>query len=288
MLLRSTSSCAALLTAAVSAAPATTPAAAATGPAADKSAFNLFNPTPRELMREFNTDRPDTTESPYTVDAGHFQLEMSFIDFTRDDEHGSRTDQFAFAPANLKLGVLNNLDLQLLLEPFVRVEADDGDDASGFGVTQLRAKLNLWGNDGGDTAMALMPFVQLPTASDDALGSDHVEGGLIVPLAISLPGDWSLGLMAEFDVVRDATDDGYGIEFVHTATLGHPIVAGLAGYVEYVGVAPCETGRTYLATVAGGLTYALGEDLQLDVGVNVGVSDRAEDLNVFTGISWRR
>src|SRR5256885_9928210 len=36
----------------------------------NKSDFNLFNPTPPELMREFNTDRPDKTESPYTVDAG--------------------------------------------------------------------------------------------------------------------------------------------------------------------------------------------------------------------------
>jgi hypothetical protein len=287
MMLRFTTTCAALLTATVgAAATARRAAAAATGPA-EKSAFSLFNPTPRELMREMSTDRPDTTESPYTVDAGHFQLEMSFIDFTRNDQSGSRTDQFAFAPANLKVGVLNNLDLQLLIDPFVRVESDDGDDASGFGNTQLRAKLNLWGNDGGTTAMALMPFVQFPTATDDALGSDHVEGGLIVPFSISLPSDWALGVMAEFDVVRDEADEGYGLEFVHTATLGHPIVANLWGYVEYVGVAPYETGRTYLATVAGGLTYAVGTDVQLDVGVNVGVSDRAEDLNLFTGISWR-
>lgn len=26
-------------------------------------------------MRDFETDRPDVTESAYTVDAGHFQLE---------------------------------------------------------------------------------------------------------------------------------------------------------------------------------------------------------------------
>jgi hypothetical protein len=35
----------------------------------DKSQFHLFNPTPKALMRELSTDRPDQTESPYTVDA---------------------------------------------------------------------------------------------------------------------------------------------------------------------------------------------------------------------------
>src|SRR5687767_2381830 len=56
----------------------------------DKSGYHLFDPTPRALMREMSTDRPDTTESPRTVDAGHFQLEMSFVDFTREDEDGVR------------------------------------------------------------------------------------------------------------------------------------------------------------------------------------------------------
>jgi hypothetical protein len=43
-------------------------------PEADKSAFNLFNPTPAGSLREMNLDGPGTTESPYTVDAGHFQI----------------------------------------------------------------------------------------------------------------------------------------------------------------------------------------------------------------------
>ena len=38
----------------------------------DKNQYNLFNPTPDELMRELNADRPDKTDCPFTVDAGHF------------------------------------------------------------------------------------------------------------------------------------------------------------------------------------------------------------------------
>jgi hypothetical protein len=35
---------------------------------ADKSQYSLFNPTPERLLRDMTTDRPDTTESPFTVD----------------------------------------------------------------------------------------------------------------------------------------------------------------------------------------------------------------------------
>ena len=59
--------------------------AQATSPVPDKSRFTLFNPTPRALMRDMDTDRPDTTESPYTVDAGHVQIEFSLTEYARDD-----------------------------------------------------------------------------------------------------------------------------------------------------------------------------------------------------------
>src|SRR5687767_2584936 len=113
---------------------------AAANAGAAKLQYTLFDPTPRELMREFSTDRPDVTESPYTVDAGHFQVEMSLIEYTRDDDGGAELDEYVVAPANLKVGLLNNVDLQLVVEPYVhqRVRVDGNDDsADGFGATQL-------------------------------------------------------------------------------------------------------------------------------------------------------
>src|SRR5213594_318437 len=66
----------------------------------DKSSYTIFNPVPHDLMRELSPDRPDKTESPYTVDAGHFQLEMDFVNYTHDhDTAGSadtHVDQYSF------------------------------------------------------------------------------------------------------------------------------------------------------------------------------------------------
>jgi hypothetical protein len=131
-----------------------------------------------------------------------------------------------------------------------------------------------------------MPFVKFPTGDDD-LTNEHVEGGVIFPLAIELPADFSLGLMAEFDVVYDDADDNYDVDLVHTATVGHDLVGKLAGYVEYVGIAQLHDDADYQALLGAGLTYALSDDVQLDAGVNFGLTDEADDLNVFAGITVR-
>ncbi|MGB7159037.1 MAG: transporter [Tepidisphaeraceae bacterium] len=259
----------------------------------DKSQYTLFNPTPAALMRELSTDRPDTTESAYTVDAGHLQIETSFVDYTRDNDGGGDFDSLSILPTNVKLGLTNNMDVQFVFEPWIseNFDPDDGspdEDVSGFGVTQLRLKVNLWGNDGGDTALALMPFVQFPTSDDDFGATDKIEGGLIVPFAMSLPREWGLGLMAEFDAVRDGADEDYELQFVHTATVGHDIVGDLAGYIEYIGITTTEEGNGYVSLLGGGLTYGVNENVQLDCGVNFGLSKEADDFNVFAGVSVRR
>lgn len=256
--------------------------------AGEKDSFTLFNPTPARSMRELSTDRPDTTESPYTVDAGHFQIEMSFVDFAYDDDSG-RTDTLTVLPINLKAGLLNNVDIQFVFDPYINQRSKSGgrsQRSDGFGDTTVRLKVNLWGNDEGPTALALMPYIKFPTASDD-LGNDDVEGGLIIPFAMELPAGFSLGAMLEFDIVRDAEDRGYGLGILHTVTLGHELFMGLSGYVEYAGNAFVDAGSTYQAVVGGGLTYPIGENIQLDGGINFGISESADDYNVFVGMSFR-
>ena len=246
---------------------------------ADKSQYHLFNPIPPGRMREMSTDRPDTTESPYTVDAGHFQVELSFFDYTRD---GS-VDQLSFLPINLKLGLTSNADLQLVLEPYTSI---DSGEIEGLGDTQLRLKTNLFGNDGGGVALAVMPFIQFPTG-DDELSSGKIEGGVIFPAAFDLGGGWGLGVQAEIDFVLDDAGEDYGVALLHSAALGRDIAGELAGYVEYIGIASSDLDRDYEAYLGGGLTYGITGNLQLDLGVNVGLTDAAADVNLFSGLSFR-
>jgi hypothetical protein len=261
----------------------------------DKQAYHFFRPVPRDLMREMSTDRPDLTESPYTVDAGHVQLEWDFINFSRDlhqpDGGGDRVDTYAVMPVNVKLGLLHNLDLQVVVEPFV-VERTDPDGAAGitekkgFGDITVRLKMNLWGNDGGNTAFGVMPFVKIPTNQDD-LGNNAVEGGLILPLSVALPAGWTMGAMTEFDFNENDEDDGYRVDFVNSITFGHGIAGELAGYVEFFTVVSTDDTSDWTGSLGIGFTYGLSDDVQLDAGINIGLTRAADDYNPFAGMSVR-
>src|SRR5205807_425866 len=73
-------------------------------PSADKSSYHLFRPTPPSLMRELSADRPDKTDCPFTVDAGHFQVEMDLANLTYNRSRSSggnlRLVGYEVAPLN--------------------------------------------------------------------------------------------------------------------------------------------------------------------------------------------
>jgi hypothetical protein len=256
----------------------------------EKWQYHLLNPTPRDRMRPMSTDRPDRTESPYTVDAGHFQIEMDVFQYTHDREQDVRIERWQIAPMNLKIGLLNNIDFQLVLETYVDElmidrDHDTRERRSGFGDVTARLKINLWGNDGGSTAFAMMPFIKFPT-NQDRLGNTAVEGGVILPLAIELPFEFRTGIMTEFDFVRDVNGRSYHAEFINTMTIARDIVGGLGGYVEFFSQTSSR-GGPWLGTFDVGLTYAITDDVQLDAGVNIGLTRTAKDINPFVGLSMR-
>jgi hypothetical protein len=255
----------------------------------DKSVYTFFNPTPSDQLRAFNPNRPSVTEGPFTIDAGHFQVEMSFVEYTYDCEHGVRTDDFSVAPTELRVGILNDLEFDLIVSPYLNQWTHGGGTSnrlSGFGDTTIRATWNAWGNDGGATAFAVIGLVTFPTASD-GLSNHHLQGGVILPFAVNLPADFLLEAMAEFDIDRNAANTGYGLNLLQSVNLTHMIFGRLAGYVEYVGIAPIDTGQTYLAYFDTGLTYLLADNVQLDFGINIGLSGHANDLVVVTGLAFR-
>lgn len=255
----------------------------------DKSAYTLFNPTPRDRMRELSTDRPDQTESPYTVDAGHWQIEFDFANYTYDHEAGVRTDTLNVAPVNVKLGLTNTADLQVIYDSHTRERvrtAGVTTTTRDWGDLTLRLKQNLWGNDGGDTALAVMPFAKLPLKTGDA-GNDLVEGGVIVPLAVSLPGGWGMGLMTELDLLADAAGNDRHFEWINTITFSRDFTSRIGGYVEFVSVHSYERGTDWMAQADIGFTCAINADTQLDGGCNFGLTRGAPDVQPFLGLTLR-
>ncbi|MEO5715896.1 MAG: transporter [Luteolibacter sp.] len=229
-----------------------------------------------DSLRPLSTDRPDTTESPHTVDCGHFQIEMEVANLQRDGGNSASN----FAEINAKIGLARNTDLQFVLPAFTHEESG----SEGFGDMELRLKQNLWGNDDGPTALALMPFIKLPTASGD-LGNGEVEGGLIVPFGFEGPAGWSCAVMAEIDLELDEDGSGYHPVLLSSVTTSHALSEQTAAFFELVGIFNTDSASETEAYFNTGCTWAPFDTFQFDGGIRIGLTDASTDVTPFLGMS---
>jgi hypothetical protein len=246
----------------------------------------VINQGPSANVRPMSTDRPDTTESAYTVPTGMFQVEASFFDYEREATRGSRTETAIWGQVNFKAGLSESMDLQLVFDSYQEVRTSTSGSTlrqSGFGDVTLRLKKNLWGNDEGRSAFALMPYVSIPIGTE--LSANTWQGGLIAPFAYSLNDRLAFGAMGQVDLVHDADTQGYDLQWLASATLGLEITDRTGLYVEAVAVAGEDA--DFIALFNTGVTYALTDNLVFDAGVRIGLNRPAPDIGVFSGISFR-
>jgi Putative MetA-pathway of phenol degradation len=261
----------------------------------DKGGYNLFNPVPVALMREFSHDRPDVNDTPHTVDAGHFQVEMDIAAYTYDRHNVGKTPirvtTWEVAPMLIKVGVLNWADLQLGISPYTDIVAINHVTGArtasrGFGDSVLRAKLNLWGNDGGDTAFALIPYIKAPTAQDD-LGNRKWEGGVSLPFEMELPAGFDFGVMPILSALGNDSGPGRDFQYGGALVIGHKIAGPVDGLVEFIGQERTQRGAQWEGMLNLALTWAISENLHLDCGIKFGLTRSADDLRPAVGLSWR-
>ncbi|WP_158827098.1 transporter [Mucilaginibacter lacusdianchii] len=257
--------------------------------AQDTVKYSLFKPVPKAKMRkEMETDRPNFTETPYTVDAGHFQYEADLGRFehqvTESDENRWLINQ-----ADLKLGLLPNTSLQLIVQTFghqasKEVESGEKEFHRGFGDITLRVKQNLYGNFKGNFSIALMPYIKFPTNrySDNKL----YEEGLMIPMILQLPHDWKIGMQIEGDYLKDDdADASRHADLQHSLVISHVLFKKLEVFAE-----------TYYSYnfkdhhlhnfVDSALELEVTPDLKIDLGLNYGFQ-KAAQKDYFLGLAFR-
>lgn len=260
----------------------------------DKRQFNLFNPTPDADMRPFSTDRPGKTHSSLTVDAGHFQIEGDFWNYTwdRDTKDNTTIRATTFANPNLKLGITNWAELDAFLPVYnsLNVRSRDGGRTSrvyGFGDVLLGGKVNFFGNDGGDQAFGAIGFIKVPTAVR-GLGNNMVEYSLNLPFTTALPNNFSLTVEPAVGVIRNLTKQGYQGDWQLLINLNYPIIGEtVTAAIELALDYPSDHNIGPRHTIDPSLQWLLTPNLQLDVGVYIGLTKAAPDWNPYVGVSYR-
>lgn len=268
----------------------------ATPPAADGPApyggYTLFNPTPADKLRSFSTDRPNKGTSPITVDAGHLQIETDLFGVAYDGYNTSNTisRQFFTADPVIKLGLTDHWDIEINLGGYQDLRVKDRaarqtSRFSGYGDTVLKTKINLFGANGGDTALAVVPFVKLPTAGR-GLGNDHVEGGVIGTYSYSLPWKITATVSPEIDVFQNGNNRGSHMAFTGSVNFSRPITETLTANVElWTQVQAAHTPTQYSLDLA--VAYAIGDNSQIDAATYIGLNKATPDVVGYVGFAHR-
>ena len=242
-------------------------------------------------MRSFSTDRPTKSNVPYTVDAGHFQYETDLVNFTHQVIGSAHTNTILAPNPTFKVGVTNNADLEVNV-PFAGIHtfgSSTGPSSTvwGIGDTFVRAKVNLWGNDGGSSAAALIPFVKAPSAPI-GIGNGGVEEGLIAPLALSLPNDFILLLVPEIDAFKNSVDNNRHGNFIFDVNLSREVIKNVTAYVElWSDYNDDPVVKITQVSFDMALAWVVIPNVQLDVGANFGLNSVTPAVQVYTGLSQR-
>jgi Putative MetA-pathway of phenol degradation len=260
-------------------------------PAPDKSRYNLFNPTPTELGRAYNTDRPSKTDSPYTIDAGVFQIESDVVNWTTDVQHHVRVRAWVIGNTNFKLGLTNWMDLQVFPQLYVNTRTSGSRfgkplDQDGFGDTTVRLKINLVGNDGGKLAIALVSSLKIPTNTDHF--ANHVwEPGFGLPVNYSLPWGFTWFGQTRIDILDQPRSSDMRVQWQNPIGVSRTIIGKLSGYVEFYDAVSTGRNHPWIGTIDTGLICQVTPNSSIDINSFFGVTDSAPDCNVFVGFAQR-
>jgi hypothetical protein len=260
-------------------------------PAPNKSHYTILNPTPIDLRRPYNTDRPSKTDSPFTIDAGVFQIESDVASWTLDEENHVRTGTWIVGPTNFKLGLTNWMDLQIFPQFYVNTRTSGPGfgkptEQDGFGDTTVRLKINLLGNDGGKLVIGFVSSLKIPTNTGHT--GNHVwEPGFGLPVNYSLPWGFTLFGQTRIDILDQPGSNNMRVQWQNPIGLSRTIIGNLSGYVEFYNAVSTGQHQPWIGTLDTGLIYQVTPNFSVDVDAFFGLNHSAPDYNVFVGFGRR-
>ncbi|NIJ35453.1 hypothetical protein FHR22_000102 [Sphingopyxis panaciterrae] len=219
-------------------------------------------------------------------------LELGLGDWTRDTQGPVRTDTVQLGDALVRVGLTDSLEAQLGWTAYGHVRVRDRtagavDKVSGVGDVTIALRQNLRNPDGSGFSIALMPYASLP-AGGRAIGAGDWATGLLVPMSLDLSDSVSLGVTPQVDAAADGDGNGRHLGFGTVVGLG----VGLSDSLSAAGEVSLyrdrdPAGRSTEALAGLSMGWQPGKDMQLDLGVNLGLNRASPDAEVYFGIVRR-
>jgi len=231
--------------------------------------------------------RAQITETPVTVAPGRFLLEMDALSLTLDRAGDARYTAFGAANTFLSTGLTDNWDIQVGAQLFIsqKVTASGLKERnSGIGDVYVRTKWRFLEDPDAGMAVAIMPYVKLPTNSGQ-VGNRSMEGGIIVPWTTKLLAGFDFSAMAKLDYLRNDADDGYDTYWYASAALRRALTQAVGIYGEAT-LGKSSGAGSAQGVMGGGVTIALSDRISWDLAAYRGISNAAADWNHVVRLNW--
>jgi hypothetical protein len=194
----------------------------------------------------------------------------------------------------VKFGVTDNRDVEAGFTPYAVVRTHNGNSGrtssiDGSGDLYLQTKVHLLGNDDAAFAVAVDPYVKLPTARI-GIGNGAVETGLLVPMALDLGDGWSLGSTPELDVLKNAANSGRHLNAVDLVGVNRAVGGGVTLGAEIWAAANFDatgTVRQYSVDLDAAWQPESDGNVQYDCGINRGLNGNTPAWQAYVGITRR-
>jgi hypothetical protein len=251
----------------------------------------LVSPAHAET-REYCPDRPGIGTPACTMAPGEGSLEVGLGDWTLDRDREQRQDVLSVGDALLRYGIADHAEVQVgwMALGFARIRdrlTGDVEHSSGTGDVTLALRRNLAHPHGSGLSVALMPFVTVPVGREP-IGAGDWSAGVLVPLSVELSNTWSFATTSEFDAAVD--EDGHGRHFAFNEVVGataqlSDAVSATAEYAVTFDRDPLDKHVEHVSGVS--LAWLPRQNLQLDLGANLGLDHDADTAEVYFGVSRR-
>ena len=237
------------------------------------------------------TDRPDETESPFSVTPGYFQLEMGW-GYVNADRDGSKRQTHQVPGTLVRIGTVRGLEARLGFAGWRHREVADSTGAetnSGVGPLRLGAKYQFNEGEGWIPTLALLGALVLPTAAE-GLGPERVDPTFRVAAAHDASSVVGIGYnvgLRWLSVEAVTGETSTQLEGIYSLAFGFALTRWLGAFAEAFGALALSDDAVSVASFDGGFTLLVRNNLQLDARGGVGLNKDADAWFVGAGFSWR-
>lgn len=220
------------------------------------------------------TDRPDQTETPYTVPAKHFQMETG-LSFEQTDPD---IQSFTNPSILFKYSLNDHFELGFITE-FATLKTKE--TVSGLSPITLRFKEKITNEQGLLPITSFIGYLSVPNWGSKEFKSTYFAPAFRFTMQHTLSQKFTFG----YNLGAEWNGETPEPAFIYTVTTGCSISDKVGAYLEVYGFAPQFSKADH--RFDGGLNFLLKENILLDISGGAGITENAPDYYMALGFSFR-